>query len=173
MPLMIRAEVLDWQSLLLPGPGLKSGAPRQTRSGRRPADAILSYVKETQRLWRDVYTCKPMPTDGSQWDRLFADGGAFQIGDTPFMPDSGTARADFPGGNARPLWASIQNILNLPHETRVLTGHDCQPGGREPRCESTVGEQMRSNVHLARVDLGYAKPVTEPFPCLSSCCPFR
>jgi glyoxylase-like metal-dependent hydrolase (beta-lactamase superfamily II) len=143
--------------------------------------AIGARVVEMQRLWRDIYNWKPLLTDGSQWDRLFAEGEKFRIGalparivftpghtpasityvigdaafvnDTLFMPDSGTARADFPGGNAQTLWASIQNILDLPHETRVFTGHDYQPGGREPRWESTVGEQMRANIHLARADL--------------------
>ncbi|MGG2476866.1 bifunctional sulfur transferase/dioxygenase Blh, partial [Rhizobium sp. BR5] len=71
------------------------------------------------------------------------------VHDTLFMPDSGTARADFPGGSAGELWASIQDILALPDDTRLLTGHDYQPGGRAPKWESTVGEQKRSNPHLA------------------------
>ena len=71
------------------------------------------------------------------------------IHDTIFMPDSGTARADFPGGKASVLWESIQRILRLPDQTRLFTGHDYQPGGREPRWESTVAEQKRSNPHLA------------------------
>ena len=58
-------------------------------------------------------------------------GNAAFVHDTLFMPDSGTARADFPGGNARVLWKSIQNILTLPEETRVFTGHDYQPDGGE------------------------------------------
>ena len=116
------------------------------------------------------------PTDGSQWDRNFADGETFQVGDlevrvmfspghtlasvtyligdaafvhdTLFMPDGGTARADFPGGDAGSLWRSIQGILALPDPTRVFTGHDYQPGGREPLWESTVGEQKARNTHL-------------------------
>lgn len=65
------------------------------------------------------------------------------------MPDSGTARADFPGGSAKRLWRSIQNILALPDQTRVFTGHDYQPEGREPLWESTVAEQKRNNPHIA------------------------
>jgi glyoxylase-like metal-dependent hydrolase (beta-lactamase superfamily II) len=143
--------------------------------------AIGARVVDMQRLWKDIYNWKSLATDGSQWDRLFAHGETFEVGsiaahvlfspghtpasityligdaafvnDTLFMPDGGTARADFPGGNAETLWASIQQILALPSETRVFTGHDYQPGGREPRWESTVGEQMRLNIHVGGVDL--------------------
>lgn len=66
------------------------------------------------------------------------------------MPDSGTARADFPGGSAKALWQSIQRIMALPDETRLFTGHDYQPGGREPQWESTVGQQRRENKHLVK-----------------------
>jgi hypothetical protein len=79
-------------------------------------------------------------------------GDAAFIHDTIFMPDSGTARADFPGGNASALWRSIQTILSLPDETRLFTGHDYRPGGREPRWESTVAEQKRLNAHLANTN---------------------
>jgi glyoxylase-like metal-dependent hydrolase (beta-lactamase superfamily II) len=143
--------------------------------------AIGAHVVDIQRLWKGIYNWKSLATDGSQWDTLFAHGETFEVGsiaasvlftpghtpasityvigdaafvnDTLFMPDGGTARADFPGGNAETLWASIRDILALSHETRVFTGHDYQPGGREPRWESTVGEQMRWNIHLAGVDL--------------------
>jgi glyoxylase-like metal-dependent hydrolase (beta-lactamase superfamily II) len=138
--------------------------------------------------------------DGSQWDRLLADGDSFKVGsiaarvllspghtlasitylvgdaafvhDTLFMPDSGTARADFPGGSAEALWASIQRILALPGETRLFTGHDYQPGGREPRWESTVAEQKRANIHVAGIDeaafirLREARDLTLPIPGL-------
>jgi glyoxylase-like metal-dependent hydrolase (beta-lactamase superfamily II) len=144
----------------------KTGAPT----------AIGEHVVDVQRLWKGIYNLPTLPADGSQWNRLFAHGDCFEIGslnahvlfspghtlasityvigdaafvhDTLFMPDSGTARADFPGGSAKTLWASIQDILALPDRTRVFTGHDYQPGGREPRWESTVGEQMRLNPHL-------------------------
>jgi glyoxylase-like metal-dependent hydrolase (beta-lactamase superfamily II) len=77
-------------------------------------------------------------------------GDAAFVHDTLFMPDSGTARADFPGGSAKALWKSIQDILALPDETRVFTGHDYQPGGREPKWESTVAEQKATNTHMSK-----------------------
>ena len=118
--------------------------------------------------------------DGSQWDYLFADGERFAIGemearvllspghtlcsityvignaafvhDTLFMPDSGTARCDFPGGDARQLWRSIQRILHLPADTRLFTGHDYRPNGREARWESTVATQKAYNPHVRDYD---------------------
>jgi glyoxylase-like metal-dependent hydrolase (beta-lactamase superfamily II) len=141
--------------------------------------AIGERVVEVQRLWKALYNLPDgFRTDGSQWDRLFADGACFTIGDmevevmftpghtlasiayvigdaafihdTIFMPDGGTARADFPGGSATALWRSIERILALPDETRLFTGHDYMPGGREPRWESTVAEQKRTNSHLTK-----------------------
>ncbi len=143
--------------------------------------AIGEKVVEVQKLWKDIYNLPDsFPTDGSQWDRLFADGERFKIGnmdvevlltpghtpasiayvvgdaafihDTIFMPDGGTARADFPGGSAKALWNSIQRILALPAETRLFTGHDYMPGGREPRWESTVAQQRAENIHLTKVN---------------------
>jgi glyoxylase-like metal-dependent hydrolase (beta-lactamase superfamily II) len=139
--------------------------------------AIGEHVVAVQRLWKGIYNWPSLRADGSQWDRLFAHGDRFKVGsldarvlfspghtlasityvigdaafvhDTLFMPDSGTARADFPGGSAKALWASIHDIIALPDATRVFTGHDYQPGGREPRWESTVGDQKRRNRHLA------------------------
>jgi glyoxylase-like metal-dependent hydrolase (beta-lactamase superfamily II) len=144
----------------------KTGAPT----------GIGEHVVHVQALWKRIYNWPDFPADGSQWQRLFKDGERFRIGqldaevlfspghtpasttyvfgeaafvhDTIFMPDSGTARADFPGGNASHLWKSIQRILRLPDETRLFTGHDYRPGGREARWESTVAEQKRSNPHL-------------------------
>lgn len=141
--------------------------------------AIGEHVVDVQKLWKGIYNWPELATDGSQWDRLFAHGETFKVGsidakvlfsprhtlasityvigdaafvhDTLFMPDSGTARADFPGGDARVLWKSIQEILALPDETRIFTGHDYQPDGRAPRWESTVAEQKKSNPHLAGV----------------------
>lgn len=78
-------------------------------------------------------------------------GDAAFVHDTLFMPDSGTARADFPGGDARILWKSIQDIVALPDDMRIFTGHDYQPNGRAVRWESTVAEQKKSNLHLAGV----------------------
>ncbi len=145
----------------------KTGAPT----------AIGEKVTEVQNLWKAIYNWPEFPADGSQWDRLFADGEAFTIGnlpvrvmfspghtlasityvvgdaafihDTLFMPDSGTARCDFPGGSSSRLWDSMQAILGLPDETRLFTGHDYQPGGREPLWESTVAEQRATNTHMS------------------------
>ena len=145
----------------------KTGAPT----------AIGEKVVEVQKLWKGFYNWPDFPADGSQWDRLFAHGDTFRVGDidarvmfspghtlasvtyvigdaafvhdTIFMPDSGTARADFPGGSAKVLWASIQDILALPDATRLFTGHDYQPEGREPLWESTVGQQKARNTHLS------------------------
>ncbi len=146
----------------------KTGAPT----------AIGEKVVEVQKLWKGIYNWVDFPTDGRQWDKLFADGESFKVGnidgsvmlspghtlasityvigdaafvhDTLFMPDSGTARADFPGGSSGVLWTSIQAILALPDETRIFTGHDYQPGGREPRWESTVAEQKATNIHMSK-----------------------
>jgi glyoxylase-like metal-dependent hydrolase (beta-lactamase superfamily II) len=72
------------------------------------------------------------------------------VHDTLFMPDGGTARCDFPGGSAKALWTTIQRILALPANTRLFTGHDYMPGGREPRWESTVAQQKADNIHLLK-----------------------
>lgn len=140
--------------------------------------AIGEKVVEVQNLWKGLYNLPAFPADGSQWDRLFADGERFKIGevdvevlftpghtlasiayvvgdaafmhDTIFMPDGGTARADFPGGSARALWNSIQRIMALPDDTRLFTGHDYCPGGRNPRWESTVAQQRAENIHLTK-----------------------
>lgn len=148
----------------------KTGAPT----------AIGEQVVAVQRLWKDLYNWPKFAADGSQWDKLFAHGERFKLGtlnvcvmfspghtlasityvigdaafvhDTLFMPDGGTARADFPGGSAKALWASIQAILALPDDTRLFTGHDYQPGGREPRWESTVAQQKQANAHVVGLD---------------------
>jgi glyoxylase-like metal-dependent hydrolase (beta-lactamase superfamily II) len=140
--------------------------------------AIGEKVVEVQELWRRIYNLPDFPTDGSQWDKLFAHGERFNIGnlacevlfcpghtlasityvvgeaafihDTLFMPDGGTARCDFPGGSAQELWKSIQRILAMPDDTRLFTGHDYMPGGREPRWESTVWQQKTDNIHLRK-----------------------
>ncbi|MBX9462021.1 MAG: MBL fold metallo-hydrolase [Aquamicrobium sp.] len=169
----------------------KTGAPT----------AIGEKVIEVQKLWKGFYNWPDFPADGSQWDKLFAEGETFTVGtiparvlfspghtlasityvigdaafvhDTLFMPDSGTARADFPGGSATRLWQSIQEILALPDETRIFTGHDYQPGGREPRWESTVAEQKAANTHMSKcateaeyVEVREARDRTLPMPKL-------
>jgi glyoxylase-like metal-dependent hydrolase (beta-lactamase superfamily II) len=170
----------------------------QLRTGA-PA-AIGAYALDMQRVWKNIYNSASFTTDRPQWDRLLADGEIFEVGsiparvllspghtpasvtyvigdaafvhDTLFMPDGGTARADFPGGSAKELWRSIRRILALPNETRVFTGHDYQPGGREPRWESTVAEQKRSNIHISGIEeaafikLREARDRTLPMPKL-------
>lgn len=154
-----------------------SAAPYLKQKTGAPT-AIGAHIVDVQKLWTDIYNLKDFPADGSQWDRLFEAGDTFRIGgltgrvlhspghtlasvtyaigdaafvhDTLFMPDAGTARADFPGGSARRLWQSIQEILALPDDTRLYTGHDYQPGGRAPRWESTVAAQKAHNIHLQR-----------------------
>jgi glyoxylase-like metal-dependent hydrolase (beta-lactamase superfamily II) len=164
--------------------------------------AIGERVVAVQKLWKEIYNLPDaFPTDGSQWDRLFADGARFMVGgvpvevlftpghtlasiayvagdaafvhDTLMMPDSGTSRADFPGGDAGALHASIARILALPDATRVFVGHDYAPEGREPLCESTVGEQRATNIHVrdgfVRTDfvaLREARDATLPLPKL-------
>jgi glyoxylase-like metal-dependent hydrolase (beta-lactamase superfamily II) len=139
--------------------------------------AIGEKVVQVQKLWKKIYNYPDtFLTDGSQWDQLFVDGEQFKIGncdveimftpghtlasiayrvgnaifvhDTLFQPDFGTARADFPGGDAHALWRSIQRILALPDETRIFTGHDYMPGEREPAWESSVRQQKSENIHL-------------------------
>ena len=95
------------------------------------------------------------------------------IHDTLFMPDSGTARCDFPGGSAKALWWTIQRLLSLPADARLFTGHDYMPGGREPRWESTVAQQKTENIHLRKartkdefVSLRQARDRTLPMPKL-------
>lgn len=143
----------------------KTGAPT----------AIGRPITQVQALWKSIYNWPTLTDDGRQWDRLFADGDRFALGelevrvmhspghtlasityvvgdaafvhDTLFQPDFGTARADFPGGSASQLWHSIQAILALPDETRLFTGHDYRPGDREPVWESCVREQRATNKH--------------------------
>ena len=114
--------------------------------------------------------------DGSQFDRLFADGDSYTIGtmtavamhtpghtpacmthmigdaafvgDTLFMPDGGTARADFPGGDARVLYRSIHRVLALPPQTRLFMCHDYGPNGRDIRWETTVADELAHNIHV-------------------------
>ena len=153
-------------------------AARYLKEKTGAAAAIGEKVVEVQKLWKGIYNWSDFPADGSQWDKLFAEGETFRVGNVParvlvspghtlasityligdaafvhdtlFMPDSGTARADFPGGSASRLYRSIMEILSLSDETRIFTGHDYQPGGREPLWESTVAEQKASNTHMSK-----------------------
>lgn len=81
-------------------------------------------------------------------DLAYRVGGAVFVGDTLFMPDVGTARADFPGGDVRALYRSIQRVLALPEATRVFVCHDYPPAGRAPAWQSTVAAQKASNIHV-------------------------
>lgn len=141
--------------------------------------AIGARIAEVQTIFKDVFNLeKTFNTDGSQFDHLFADGDVFQIGrqaarviytpghtpacatyviddcafvgDTLFMPDGGTARADFPGGDAATLYQSIQKILELPAATKLYVCHDYQPGGRELKYMTTVAEQRERNIHIGQ-----------------------
>jgi glyoxylase-like metal-dependent hydrolase (beta-lactamase superfamily II) len=100
-------------------------------------------------------------------------GDALFVGDTLFMPDSGTARCDFPGGDARLLWRSIRRLLEHPPETRLFVCHDYQPGGRPLAFETTVAQQRRANIHVhdgieeaAFVSLREERDKTLPLPSL-------
>jgi glyoxylase-like metal-dependent hydrolase (beta-lactamase superfamily II) len=139
---------------------------------------IGEHIREVQQVFRRLFDIDaPHVAAGRVFDRLFADGEAFRIGalaahvmhtpghtpacvsyvigdaafvgDTLFMPDYGTARADFPGGDARALYRSIRRILDLPRETRLFTCHDYKAPGREHYAwESTVAAQRAGNVHV-------------------------
>ncbi|KAB2857989.1 MAG: MBL fold metallo-hydrolase, partial [Bauldia sp.] len=135
------------------------------------------HIREVQRIFRPVFNATDISGDGSEFDHLFVDGETFAIGgleasvlhtpghtpacvsyrigdavfcgDTLFMPDYGTARADFPGGDARTLYRSIQKLLALPPETRLFVCHDYKPADRgEYAWETTIGDE-RKNVHIA------------------------
>ncbi|OJY69550.1 MAG: MBL fold metallo-hydrolase [Sphingobium sp. 66-54] len=138
---------------------------------------IGAHIRDVQRIFRPVFAMTDLRTDGSDFDRLIADGERFAlgaltveamhvpghtpadmayrigdavfVGDTLFMPDYGTARADFPGGDARTLYRSIRRLLSLPGETRLFLCHDYKaPGRDEYRWETTVAEQRRTSVHV-------------------------
>ncbi len=138
---------------------------------------IGEHIADIQSYWRKIFDMPYVAADGTPYDRLFRDGDKFAIGnlevrvlhtpghtaadvtyvignaafvgDTLFMPDYGTARTDFPGGDAHTLYASIRKILALPGETRIFVGHDYLPDTRKDyRWESTVDEQRRSNKHV-------------------------
>jgi len=139
--------------------------------------SIGEHIRDVQRIFRPVFNAMDVSGDGSEFDHLFKDGEKFKvgnieaevlytpghtpacisykigdavfIGDTMFMPDFGTARADFPGGNARELYRSIQRILSLPPQTRLFMCHDYKAPGRDQYAwETTVAEEKARNVHV-------------------------
>ena len=138
---------------------------------------IGAHITEVQNIFGNLFNAEPeFHRNGSQFNQLFADGDTFAIGgltvtamhtpghtpacmtyhvgdslfvgDTLFMPDFGTARCDFPGGNASALYQSIQRLFTLPPETRIFMCHDYMPNGRGMQYETTVGEQKKFNIHL-------------------------
>lgn len=138
---------------------------------------IGEHIKDVQRIFRPVFNATDLKTDGSDFDHLFADGERFNIGelnaeviytpghtpadityriedaafvgDTLFMPDYGTARADFPGGDARQLYRSIKRLMALPAQMRLFMCHDYKAPGRETYAwETNVAEQRDKNVHV-------------------------
>ncbi len=141
--------------------------------------AISEHISTVQNTFGKIFNeGTEFARDGSQFDRLFEDGERYRVGnlsayvlhtpghtpacmthvigdavfvgDTLFMPDGGTARADFPGGDARVLYQSIQKILSLPEETRLFICHDYCPNGRELAYETTVGLQKSKNIHVGK-----------------------
>ncbi len=140
--------------------------------------AIGDGICAVQKSFRPIFNLgEHFPVDGSQFDRLLhADetfsigtltarviavpghtsdssaylvGDALFVGDSLFMPDGGTARCDFPGGDAATLFRSIRHLYDsLPDSTRIFVCHDYGPGGREVACETSIGEQRRSNIHV-------------------------
>lgn len=154
---------------------LSSARHLQAQVGGRIA--IGERITQVQATFKKLFNLEHgYVADGTQFDHLFKDGEVFRIGnteaqallvpghtpadmayvldgmvfvgDTLFMPDVGTARADFPGGNAHTLYASVQRILALPPETRIFVCHDYPPGGRAVAWETTVADQRASNIHV-------------------------
>lgn len=138
---------------------------------------IGEHIRDVQRIFRPIFNATDLNPDGSDFDHLFKDGERFKIGqldvevlhtpghtpadisykiedavfvgDTMFMPDYGTARADFPGGDAHMLFRSIRRLMALPPETRLFMCHDYKAPGRNVYAwETTVGEQREKNVHV-------------------------
>ena len=138
---------------------------------------ISDRISEVQAVFGKIFNAgTEFERTGSQFDKLFADGDRYKIGeldavamatpghtpacmvhligdavfvgDTLFMPDGGTARADFPGGDARTLYQSIQKILALPDQTRMFVCHDYAPNGREFSWETSVAAQRATNIHV-------------------------
>lgn len=138
---------------------------------------IGAHITDVQAIFADLFEADDVARDGSAFDRLLHDGDTLPlgeleirilhtpghtpacvsyligdaafVGDTLFMPDYGTARADFPGGDAATLFHSIRKLLDLPGTTRVFTGHDYPPLSRSvPAWEASVAEQRRANIHV-------------------------
>ncbi len=164
--------------------------------------AIGAGITQVQDVFKGIFHLEPeFRPDGSQFDHLFQDGEAFRIGqlqaqavavpghtpacmayqvedavfvgDTLFMPDVGTARCDFPGGNAHTLYQSVRKLLSLPPETRLFMCHDYPPAGRAAAWECTVQDQRAHNIHVhdgvtetAFVELRQRRDATLDMPVL-------
>ena len=173
----IRAEGLQLDWLLethAHADHLSAAAYIQRQLGGRIG--IGEHIRDVQKVFGALFHDPGIPTDGKPFDHLFADGECFAIGDlqarvmhtpghtpacvvyvvgdcafvgdTLFMPDYGTARCDFPGGDAHQLYRSVQRIFELPPQTRLYLCHDYMPGGREARWVCTVDEQRHGNVQI-------------------------
>lgn len=154
-----------------------SAAPFLKKATAAPI-VIGEHIKTVQKVFKGVFNLGYVTADGRPFDKLVSDGETLQlgeleievlhtpghtpacvsyligdavfVGDTMFMPDYGTARADFPGGDARTLYRSIQKLLALPETTRVFLCHDYKAPGRDQYAwETTIGEEQAKNVHLA------------------------
>lgn len=139
--------------------------------------AIGTHIQDVQKVFKDIFNLEAdFPVDGSQFDYLIEEGKDLQfgnlsihtlfvpghtpacmayligdaifVGDTLFMPDVGTARCDFPGGNASSLYRSVHKILSYPDSTRLFMCHDYPPNDRPIAYESTVGEEKKKNIHI-------------------------
>lgn len=156
-----------------------SGAPELKKKFPNAKTAIGEKITLVQSAFSKAFNFKGFKNDGSQFDLLLKDGetisaGSIKIktiatpghtpacssyliedmvftGDSLFMPDFGTGRCDFPAGDAGVMYDSIMNKLySLPDSTKVYTGHDYQPGGRELKYQSTIGEEKEKNIHLKK-----------------------
>jgi glyoxylase-like metal-dependent hydrolase (beta-lactamase superfamily II) len=164
--------------------------------------AIGERIKTVQQVFHKIFNLEPgFRLDGSQFDHLFAENEEFRIGnlsaqvlyvpghtpadsayrigdtvfvgDTLFMPDIGTARCDFPGGDAHKMYRSVRKLLSLPDDTRLFMCHDYPPEGREPVWETTVARQRAANIHVhdgiseqAFVEMRNARDATLAMPTL-------
>jgi glyoxylase-like metal-dependent hydrolase (beta-lactamase superfamily II) len=137
---------------------------------------IGALVLKVQEIWADLYADDAMAGHPEFWDQLFEPGDVIPVGnceiqvilstghtlasvsylmgdaifahDTFMVPDSGTSRADFPGGSTEELWDSLQRILSLPLDTRIFVGHDYGKDGRDPECMATVARHRAENIHV-------------------------
>lgn len=155
---------------------LSSAPYLQSRAGGQLA--IGQGIRRVQATFKRIFGLgDEFAADGRQFDHLFDDGDAVPlgsiegrviatpghtndsvsylfgdalfVGDTIFMPDGGSARCDFPGGDASELYRSVQRLYALPPDTRVFVCHDYSPDGRAPRCETTIAAQRASNIHVS------------------------